>query len=107
MAYVMLKIAAAEANMELDNLDHEQGSAIIKAAQEILGGKLLEEFRVDLFQAGAGTSFNMNVNEVIANRALEILGHSKGEYNYLNPNDHVNRSHQATIHFQQPPTWQL
>jgi aspartate ammonia-lyase len=99
MAYVMLKIAAAEANMELDNLDLEKGSAIIKAALEILGGKLLDEFKVDLFQAGAGTSFNMNVNEVIANRALEILGRSKGEYNYLNPNDHVNRSQSSNDTF--------
>lgn len=98
-AYSMLKIAAAEANMELDNLDHEKGHAIIQAAEEILEGKLLDMFMVDLMQAGAGTSFNMNVNEVIANRALEILGHSKGEYTYLNPNDHVNRSQSSNDTF--------
>lgn len=98
-AYVMLKIAAAEANMELDNLDPKKGSAIIEAANEILEGKLLDEFRVDLFQAGAGTSFNMNVNEVLANRALEILGYSKGDYTYLNPNDHVNRSQSSNDTF--------
>jgi len=98
-AYAMLKIAVAEANMELDNLDQERGHAIIEAAEEILNDKLLDMFRVDLIQAGAGTSFNMNVNEVIANRALEILGHSKGEYTYLNPNDHVNRSQSSNDTF--------
>ncbi len=99
LAYVMLKKAAAEANMELDNLDEKQGSAIIEAANEILEGKLLDQFRVDLFQAGAGTSFNMNINEVIANRALEIMGRTKGEYAYLNPNDHVNRSQSSNDTF--------
>lgn len=98
-AYVMLKKAAAEANMELDNLDMERGSAIVEAANEILADQFLDQFRVDLFQAGAGTSFNMNINEVIANRALEIMGHSKGDYTYLNPNDHVNRSQSSNDTF--------
>jgi len=98
-AYVMLKKAAAKANMELDNLDMERGSAIIEAANEILADKLLDQFRVDIFQAGAGTSFNMNINEVIANRALEIMGRSKGDYAYLNPNDHVNRAQSSNDTF--------
>lgn len=73
-AYVIVKKAAALTNMELDSLDKERGQAILKAADEILSGKFADQFPVDLFQAGAGTSFNMNINEVIANRALEIMG---------------------------------
>jgi len=90
-AYVLIKKAAALTNMELGTLDNGRGRAIVKAADEILGGNLADQFPVDLFQAGAGTSFNMNINEVLANRALEILGKNKGEYEYLSPNDHVNR----------------
>ena len=86
----MIKKAAATANMQLGCLDAEKAKAIIAACDEILAGKLLDQFVVDVFQAGAGTSFNMNVNEVLANRALEILGKQKGDYKTLSPNDHVN-----------------
>lgn len=88
----MVKLAAAQANQELGLLDDVRAGAIIAACQEILDGKLHEEFVVDVIQGGAGTSSNMNANEVIANRALEILGHAKGDYQFLNPNDHVNLS---------------
>lgn len=85
-----MKKAAALANAEVAWLNKESEKAIVKACDEILAGKLLDQFVVDVFQAGAGTSFNMNVNEVIANRALEILGKEKGDYQSLSPNDHVN-----------------
>lgn len=98
-AYVLVKKAAALTNMELESLDEDRGRAIITAADEILTGKLLDQFPVDIFQAGAGTSFNMNVNEVIANRALEILGKKRGDYEYLSPNDHVNRSQSSNDTF--------
>lgn len=89
-AYVLVKKASATANMQVGWLDKTVGKAMIRACDEILQGKLLDQFVVDVFQAGAGTSFNMNVNEVIANRALEILGKKKGEYRIVSPNDHVN-----------------
>jgi aspartate ammonia-lyase len=98
-AYVIVKKAAALTNMELDSLDNQRGEAILKAADEILIGKLADQFPVDLFQAGAGTSFNMNINEVIANRALEIMGREKGDYKYLSPNDHVNKSQSSNDTF--------
>lgn len=98
-AYVIVKKAAAITNIELGVIDEKRGSAIIKATDEILNGSLSDQFPVDLFQAGAGTSFNMNINEVIANRALEILGKNKGAYDYLNPNDHVNRSQSSNDTF--------
>ena len=88
MAYV--KMAAAAANTELGVMPKEIGEAIIKACQEIVDGKLHDQFPVDMMQGGAGTSVNMNANEVIANRALEIMGHEKGEYKFCSPNDHVN-----------------
>ncbi|WP_104108623.1 aspartate ammonia-lyase [Arthrobacter sp. N199823] len=88
----MVKQAAAQTNHELGLLDDVRAGAIIAACQEIIAGKLHEQFVVDVIQGGAGTSSNMNANEVIANRALEILGHSKGEYQHLHPNDHVNLS---------------
>lgn len=88
MAYV--KWAAALANAELKVLDPKIAKAICKACEEIVGGKLHDQFPVDMMQGGAGTSVNMNANEVIANRALEIMGHKKGEYQYCSPNDHVN-----------------
>ena len=91
-AYAIIKMAAAQANMALGILDRERGDAIVSAAEEILEGKFADQFPVDIFQAGAGTSFNMNVNEVIANRALELLGKERGQYEYLSPNDHVNLS---------------
>jgi aspartate ammonia-lyase len=87
---VMIKKAAAIANAQVGWLKQETANAIIKACNDVLEGKLLDQFVVDVFQAGAGTSFNMNVNEVLANRALEILGKSKGDYKTVGPNDHVN-----------------
>jgi Aspartate ammonia-lyase len=91
-AYTVIKKAVARTNMELSVLDRQRGDAIEAAADEIIEGKLADQFPVDIYQAGAGTSFNMNVNEVIANRALEILGRGRGDYGYLSPNDHVNLS---------------
>ena len=88
MAYV--KMAAAAANTELGVMPKEIGDAIVAACKEIVAGKLHDQFPVDMMQGGAGTSVNMNANEVIANRALELMGHKKGEYQYCSPNDHVN-----------------
>jgi len=89
-AYAAVKGSAALANLEVGWLERDVGEAIVRAADEVMNGALIEYFTVDRFQAGAGTSTNMNVNEVIANRALEILGHEKGRYDLVNPNDHVN-----------------
>ena len=86
------KMAAARANHELGLLTDQQFEAITQACQEILDGKFHDQFPVDMIQGGAGTSTNMNANEVIANRALEIMGYAHGEYTYCSPNDHVNRS---------------
>ncbi len=86
----MVKLAAAKANMNLGKLDERVGEAIIRAAGEVLEGKLDAHFVVDIFQTGSGTSTNMNANEVIANRANEILGYSIGERKPVHPNDHVN-----------------
>jgi aspartate ammonia-lyase len=91
-AYAEVKRAAARANREAGALEPRLADAITAACEEILAGKLRDQFPVDVFQAGAGTSFNMNVNEVLANRANELLGGKKGEYKPLNPNDHVNMS---------------
>jgi aspartate ammonia-lyase len=90
LAYV--KEAAAETNFELGLLDEARRDAIVKACREIRAGALHDQFVVDVIQGGAGTSTNMNANEVIANRALELLGHTKGDYVHLHPNDHVNLS---------------
>ena len=98
-AYAVIKKAAALTNMELGVLDRQRGEAIVAAADEVLGGKFADQFPVDIFQAGAGTSFNMNLNEVIANRALEILGHPRGDYGTLSPNDHVNLSQSSNDTF--------
>ena len=84
------KMAAANANYELGLLTKELHDAIVQACQEILDGKHHEQFPIDMIQGGAGTTTNMNANEVIANRALEIMGHKRGEYQYCSPNDHVN-----------------
>ena len=84
-----IKRAAAEVNRNLGLLDDERADAIIQAAQEVIDGKWDDQFVVDPFQAGAGTSHNMNVNEVIANRATLVLGGRLGEY-HVHPNDHVN-----------------
>ena len=89
-AFGMVKEAAAEANRNLGLIDDNIATAIIKAAQEVQQGKWNSEFVVDVFQAGAGVSFHMNTNEVIANRAVEILGGSLGDYSRVHPNDHVN-----------------
>jgi aspartate ammonia-lyase len=92
VAYACVKQAAAIANSELGLLDDKRAMAIRLACEEVREGKLLEQFVVDVIQGGAGTSTNMNANEVIANRALELLGHEKGEYQHLHPLDHVNLS---------------
>lgn len=86
------KMGAAMANRELDLLTEEQANAIIEACKEILDGKHHNQFPVDMIQGGAGTTTNMNANEVIANRALELMGHQRGEYQFCSPNDAVNRS---------------
>ena len=91
-ALACIKQAAALTNNELGLLDDEKCDAIVKACEEIRGGGYLEEFVVDVIQGGAGTSTNMNANEVIANRGLERMGHKKGEYQYLHPLEHVNLS---------------
>ena len=89
-AYLYIKKAAAIANLKAGELPKPSADALIKACDEILAGSLREQFPVDVFQMGAGTAFNMNVNEVIANRANEILGGEKGKYQPINPNDHAN-----------------
>ncbi|MCI0708491.1 MAG: aspartate ammonia-lyase [Ignavibacteriae bacterium] len=89
-ATIHIKRAAAVVNKELGLLDAKIADAIVKAADEVLSGKLREWFVVDVYQAGAGTSHNMNCNEVLANRAIEILGGQKGDYKTVSPNDHVN-----------------
>ena len=89
-AFGMVKRAAAEANEELGLVDDKRADAIIQAAQEVIDGKWDAEFVVDVFQAGAGVSLHMNTNEVIANRANEILGGNLGDYAHVHPNDHVN-----------------
>jgi aspartate ammonia-lyase len=92
VAAVLIKKAAAQANAALGRLDAAIADAIVRAADEVLGGALRDQFVVDVYQAGAGTSFNMNVNEVLANRAAEILGGHRGDYQLVHPNDHVNMS---------------
>ena len=89
-ALAMVKKAAAKANHKLGDLDKDIADAICAACDEIIAGNLHNQFVVDMIQGGAGTSTNMNANEVIANRALEILGHSRGEYDVIHPNNHVN-----------------
>lgn len=87
-----IKKAAALANNDLKVLDDEKCSAICKACDEIIAGKHLKHFPIDVIQGGAGTSCNMNANEVITNRALEIMGKERGQYEFLHPNNHVNLS---------------
>lgn len=89
-AYVMLKMAAAQSNKKSKVIPPKVADAIVTASEEILGGKFRDQFPVDVFQMGAGTSFHMNVNEVLANRANEILGGKRGAYDLVSPNDHVN-----------------
>jgi fumarate hydratase class II len=88
----IIKKASADANMQLGLLDERIGRVIVQAAQEVIDGKLDEHFVVDIFQTGSGTSTNMNANEVIANRAIELLGGTKGDRGFIHPNDHVNMS---------------
>lgn len=89
-ACVLIKKAAAIANGELNCIPKDISQAIVQACDEVLGGKYRDQFVVDVYQAGAGTSHHMNVNEVLANRALELLGDQKGNYKRVSPNDHVN-----------------
>lgn len=91
-ALAMVKEAAAKANYKLDLLPEDICRAIIEACHEVAMGKFDDQFVVDMVQGGAGTSTNMNANEVIANRALELMGHKKGEYQFCHPNNHVNMS---------------
>jgi aspartate ammonia-lyase len=91
-AYMYIKKAAALTHVALGVLDEERGAAIAQACDEVLAGKLRDQFVVDVFQAGAGVSFHMNVNEVVTNRALELLGEPRANYARLHPNDHVNMS---------------
>ncbi len=89
-AYARIKRSACRVNHRAGKLDDRRAEAICRAADEVIAGKFDDQFVVDVFQAGAGTSFHMNVNEVIANRGLELLGRERGEYEHLHPNDHVN-----------------
>jgi aspartate ammonia-lyase len=89
-ATVLVKKAAARANRDLGRLDPAIADAIVAAADEVLGGQFRDQFVVDVYQAGAGTSHNMNTNEVLANRAEELLGGTRGRYDRVHPNDHVN-----------------
>ena len=89
--YACVKQAAARANAEVGAIDASIAKLIDRVCEEIKEGKLHDQFVVDIMQGGAGTSTNMNVNEVIANRALELAGHAKGSYQFMDPNDHVNR----------------
>lgn len=89
-AVMFIKKAAALVNSELHQLDKAKAEAIIKACDEVIAGKFRDQFIVDVFQMGAGTSFHMNCNEVLANRASELMGGKKGEYSPINPHDHVN-----------------
>jgi aspartate ammonia-lyase len=98
-AYVMIKRSAALTNFELQILDEKISKVIIQACDEILSGQFLDQFVVDAINSGAGTAVNMNINEIIANRALEILGKSKGDYRIISPNDHVNMSQSSNDTF--------
>src|SRR4029453_13211757 len=91
-AFAMVKMAAARGNADCGALDRKVLAGIEGACQELMDGELHQEFRLDVLQGGAGTSTNMNANEVIANRALELMGHRKGEYKFCDPHDHVNLS---------------
>jgi len=91
-AFAFVKKAAAHANLQLGVINETQAGAIAKACDDLIAGQLHEQFVTDVIQGGAGTSTNMNANEVIANRALEHLGLPKGSYDVIHPNDHVNAS---------------
>ena len=104
-AIALIKWAAAHANHKCGKLPSDKADPIIAAAAEVVDGKLRDHFVIDVFQAGAGTSFNMNANEVICNRALEMLGHRRGAYGVLHPNDDVNASQSTNDVF--PTTMRL
>ncbi len=89
-AAAQIKKCAARANAQLGRLDRRRAAAVVRACDEVLSGKFRDQFVVDIFQMGAGTSFHMNMNEVLANRAEQILGGRKGQYRIVHPNDHVN-----------------
>ncbi|HKU32627.1 MAG TPA: aspartate ammonia-lyase [Candidatus Nitrosotalea sp.] len=99
MAFVMIKRSAAVANMKTKAINAKRGNAIVKACDKILSGKFLDQFLVEPINSGAGTAFNMNTNEVIANIALEILGEKKGDDKVLHSNDHVNMSQSSNDTF--------
>jgi aspartate ammonia-lyase len=98
-SFVMIKRSAAIANMRTKSIDVKRGNAIVRACDKILSGKYTDQFVLDMINSGAGTAFNMNSNEVIANVALEILHKKKGDYQYLHPNDHVNMSQSSNDTF--------
>ena len=98
-AFVMIKRSAAVANIKVGAIDKKRGNAIISACDKILAGKFRNQFVIDAINSGAGTAFNMNTNEVIANVALQILGKKKGQYEILHPNDHVNMSQSSNDTF--------
>lgn len=92
IAFARLKLAAAKTNSKLKIITKKQEKAIVQACEELITGKFDDQFIIDVFQAGAGTSYNMNANEIIANRANELLGGKKGQYELVHPNNHVNQS---------------
>ena len=98
-SFVMIKRSAAIANMKTKSLDRKRGNAIVKACDKILAGKYQDQFVVDMINSGAGTAFNMNTNEVIANVALRTIGKGLGQYQHLHPNDHVNMSQSSNDTF--------
>jgi len=98
-AFVMIKRSAAVANMKVNVLDKKRGKAIIQSCNKILAGNFQDQFVIDSINSGAGTAFNMNTNEVIANVSLRILGKKKGQYQFLHPNDHVNMSQSSNDTF--------
>ncbi len=98
-AFVMIKRSAAVANMKVGAIDKKRGRAIVQACDKILAGNFLDQFVIDSINSGAGTAFNMNNNEVIANVGLRILGKKKGQYQFLHPNDHVNMSQSSNDTF--------
>jgi aspartate ammonia-lyase len=91
-AFALVKLAAARANHKAGVMKADRLSAIEKACKEVMAGKYRDQFRVDWFQGGAGTSANMNINEALANIGLELTGHKKGEYKFLDPHDDLNQS---------------
>lgn len=99
MAFVMIKHSAAVANMRVNALDKKRGNAIIQSCNKILAGNFQDQFVIDAINSGAGTAFNMNTNEVIANVALQKIGKKKGQYQFLHPNDHVNMSQSSNDTF--------